>query len=406
MTGQGKIIFYEYSLPDDHLKKFGKKNPRRKDLNVDTIQEIQNIIPLISKICPNKFFLLDQSGYVLASSEAQEVGQQRPIFSPLHSEDSLESDQHQLRLFPLNANGVLSYYVGFEGTSEEADKYVPILLRYLEMVIKQCDNESIQNIKERAIRDFGRSLIKDLNPEEVGLCQFNASLLEFDLHAPRMVMVADLSTYFTSNEMLVNTFEHTKMREQIYSIFRKVLDSKDIYFHLQDETYVILFEVKPDHVISPKTLHGLLEKSFSCIISLGVGTVCTNITKYNSSLYLANSALYFGKRMEHEDRVYYYHDFIVPALLLSTTQKHKHIFVEHSSELLEYLKANQAIKETIMTFFTTGMNVIKTAELMHYHRNTIFYRLNKFIEDTNINIFNAKYCAEVYMLVILLEHDI
>ena len=60
-------------------------------------------------------------------------------------------------------------------------------------------------------------------------------LLEFDLHAPRMIMVADLSTYFASNEVLVNTFEHARIVEQIYAIFRKVLDTKDLYFHLQDE---------------------------------------------------------------------------------------------------------------------------------------------------------------------------
>lgn len=375
-------------------------------MTVDTIQEIQNIIPLISKICPNQFYLVDSTGTVLASSESQEIGLQHPDFSPLQTEDLLDPDSKKFRSYPLVVNGIPAFSVGIIGTREEADKFTPILLKYLEMVIKQSDKESIQNIKERAIRDFGRSLVKELSPEEVGLCQFNASLLEFDLHAPRMVMVAELSNYFRSSEVLLNTFEHTKMREEIYSIFRKVLDPKDIYFHLQDETYVILFEVKPEHVISPKTLHILLEKSFSCFISLGIGTVGTSITKYNSSLYLANSALYFGKRMEPKDRVYYYHDFIIPALLLSTSPKHKHIFVEHSSELLEYLQTNQAIKETIMTFFTTGMNVIKTAEQLHYHRNTIFYRLNKFIEDTNINIFNAKYCAEVYMLLILLEYNI
>lgn len=373
---------------------------------MDIIQEIQSIIPIISKICPNKFYLADLSGYVFASSESNEIDKQIPVFESSESKEVLEFDENKFRSFPIMVSGSASYYLGFVGTKEEAERFVPILLNYLELVIKQYDNESIQNIKERAIRDFARSLIKELTPEEVSLCQFNASLLEFDLHAPRMIMVADLSSYFKSNEVLLNTFEHTKMREQIYSIFRRVLDSKDLYFHLQDETYVILLEVKAENGISPKTLHGLLEKSFSCLISLGIGTVCTNITKYNSSLYLANSALYFGKRMEHETRVYYYHDFIVPALLLSTSQKHKHIFVEHSSELLEYLQANQAIKETIMTFFTTGMSVISTAEKMHYHRNTIFYRLNKFIEDTNINIFNAKYCAEVYMLVILLEHNI
>ena len=373
---------------------------------METIQEIQNFVPLISNICPNQFYLVDSIGTVLASSELQEIGCQRPDYASTQTKDSLDPEISTFRAYPLLVNGVSTYSVGIIGTREEAEKFTPILLTYLEMVIKQSDNESIENIKERAIRDFGRSLVKELNSEEVGLCQFNASLLEFDLHSPRMVMVADLSTYFRSNEVLVNTFEHTKIREEIYSIFRKVLDPKDIYFHIQDETYVILFEVKPEHVNSPKTLHTLLEKSFSCQISLGIGTVCTNITKYNSSLYLANSALHFGKRMEPENRVYYYYDFIVPALLLSSSQKHKHIFVEHSSELLEYLQANQAIKETIMTFFTTGMSVVSTAEKMHYHRNTIFYRLNKFIEDTNINIFNAKYCAEVYMLVILLEHNI
>lgn len=373
---------------------------------MDAIQEIQNIIPLITKIFPNKCCLMDQAGSILASTEISELGKQNPYFYPDGLGKAQNPEQNRHWTIPLQTGGVTSYFLGIEGTKVEVDKYALLISKFLEMVIKQCDNESIRNIKDRAIRDFGRSLIKELSPEEISLCQFNASLLEFNLKVPRMVMVTDLSNYFSSNEVLVNTFEHTKIRERIYSIFKKVLDPKHIVFHLQEEIYVILFEVNPSNITSPRTLHSLLEKSFSCLLPLGVGTVCTNISRYNSSLYLANSALYFGKRMEHKDRVYYYHDFIIPALLLSTSHKHKHIFVEHSSELLEYLRNNQTIKETVMTFFTTGMNVVKTAEMMHYHRNTIFYRLNKFIEDTNINIFNAKYCAEVYMLVLLLEHQI
>ena len=55
----------------------------------------------------------------------------------------------------------------------------------------------------------------------------------------------------------------------------------------------------------------------------------------------------------------------------------------------------------IQVYISTGLNGKLTSEILYVHRNTMIYRINQFIEKTNIDIrqiFNANF---VYLLILL-----
>lgn len=62
----------------------------------------------------------------------------------------------------------------------------------------------------------------------------------------------------------------------------------------------------------------------------------------------------------------------------------------------EFAGIDKEILDVAKMYIAADLNVVRTSELMHAHRNTIYYRLNKFISITNLDIkypYNAAYFA-------------
>ena len=74
----------------------------------------------------------------------------------------------------------------------------------------------------------------------------------------------------------------------------------------------------------------------------------------------------------------------------------------NKEEVPNYLsKVSKETLDMIQVYISTGLNGKLTSELLYVHRNTMIYRINQFIEKTNIDIrqiYNANF---VYLLMLL-----
>ena len=62
-----------------------------------------------------------------------------------------------------------------------------------------------------------------------------------------------------------------------------------------------------------------------------------------------------------------------------------------------------SIIDTVKQYIVMNQSVINTSEAMFTHRNTINYRLNKFIELTGINIRETSSAMTTYLILTLLN---
>ena len=259
------------------------------------------------------------------------------------------------------------------------------------------------SLKERSIRDFGRDLVKDIDEEKYLICQKNAKVLDINLDVPRYIFVLDYSDNFLEGKV-VSEYELQGFKNYVYSSTKHIVKDS-IFFNLYKETYVLLYEIKNNTIINVNDLYD----SFSSIVSrrpiMGVGYICSNITNYSTSLNLALSAINYGRIIKPGQYIFRWDEFQIPILMLSGSKKIRDAILNASVDLINYLTEHVEITKTIIDFFDCGMNIDKTAEKMHYHRNTILYRLKNFVEETSINLFNAKNCSEVYNLILLLQAE-
>jgi DNA-binding PucR family transcriptional regulator len=70
------------------------------------------------------------------------------------------------------------------------------------------------------------------------------------------------------------------------------------------------------------------------------------------------------------------------------------------SQILTSVKDDPALLQSVHCFLECGMNISSAAKQMYMHRNTMQYRVDKFIEKTGIDIRRFPNAAAVYMLLL------
>ena len=96
-----------------------------------------------------------------------------------------------------------------------------------------------------------------------------------------------------------------------------------------------------------------------------------------------------------ETKVCYLFDLLIEKI------KNHSININVLSSLFKNVPEN--ILQTVRQYIIMNQSVINTSEAMFTHRNTINYRLNKFIELTGINVRETSSAMTTYLLLTLLN---
>ncbi|MEH7385340.1 helix-turn-helix domain-containing protein [Bacillus sp. JJ1521] len=108
-----------------------------------------------------------------------------------------------------------------------------------------------------------------------------------------------------------------------------------------------------------------------------------------------------GIQFLHKQQVYHLHD-ILPFLLLEGMDDG---FRNQLKNVIpEELQTDHELLETIKVFFESDFNVSNAAKRLYMHRNSLQYRIEKFIEKTGIDIKHFHGAVTTYLAILDLEH--
>lgn len=89
-------------------------------------------------------------------------------------------------------------------------------------------------------------------------------------------------------------------------------------------------------------------------------------------------------------------EMIFPFLLLETEKDKLETLLSEEAELLFGSEAE--LRKTIKLFIENNSNVTLTAKTLHLHRNSLQYRIDKFIERSGIDIKSYKGALLAYFI--------
>ena len=142
--------------------------------------------------------------------------------------------------------------------------------------------------------------------------------------------------------------------------------------------------------------------------ALAFGSSYPSLREMSTSFKEAKSALYFVSRINPEDRIAHFDKLTLYRLFFDI---HDHIptsadiFVDRNLKLLmEYDEKNGAeLVHTLKFYLQNNGNLIKTADALYIHRNTLIYRLNLIKRTLNNNLDSSLTRISLFLSILYYE---
>ncbi|MFA5309803.1 MAG: helix-turn-helix domain-containing protein [Dehalococcoidales bacterium] len=260
------------------------------------------------------------------------------------------------------------------GEIQEADR-VTAKVGALSLAIEISRQQAVEDVEDKFQVEMVESLLNgDLPPAAVNE---RAERLGLDLSRSYAVMVVQIAD--------VN-LKGTVVTRKATALFSKAL------CHCRTNSLIILYPVAADTAAEDLRRLGQeaaqkLAGYLGAKVSLGIGRAYTGAAGLRTSFQEAERSLAVGKRLFGEGSTSFFGDLGVYRLLLSIGPDELKSFyqdaigllaeydLEHEGELLQTLEATLRYP-----------TLAETAKVLHVHRNTLLYRLQRIQEIASLNL--------------------
>ena len=256
--------------------------------------------------------------------------------------------------------------IGITGIGKEIIKYSTIIKKMTEILIKENYNQSIEAKNREGIKYYIEGIIHGDN--------LNKEIDFSDKFQDKMILaVGKNSTSHISIEYI----------DQIYEILNKYLYSKNcIYAVFFNE--IVIYSFHWDLDITYKQLEKVSNKinlTTNYNLKFGISESFNNIELSKEMYKQANIALNWGEISGTNRKFYEYKNFDLELLLTSVD---KNSLSKYRSTVLSNIedKDFNIYKNLIETYVKNNGSIIKCADELFIHKNTVQYRLNKLKEIT------------------------
>lgn len=346
----------------------------------------QNIIIQMKDSIDRTIGVVDEQGFVVASSELAMIGSRLEDFRPYDFENTVQEVTTPTRTFcPLSSNNAKYGYTAFV---EGSDAFAKTICS----VVAVAFNEAKNNYEEKHNKAaFVKNIISDnILPGDVYV---RAKELHFITDEPRIVLLVRQTE--NSDVAAVETIQRLFPDKQ-----------RDFVLSMNESDIVIVKALASDEYQDGafKTARGVEttlreELGISCVI--GISTVARHLRELADRYKESQVAIDVGRVFESDKSIINYENLGLGRIIyqLPTTLCEMFLNEVFKKNPLETL--DEDTLETINKFFENNLNVSETSRKLYVHRNTLVYRLEKIKKLTGLDLreFDHAIVFKVAMMV-------
>ncbi|PDZ05871.1 Fis family transcriptional regulator [Bacillus cereus] len=142
-----------------------------------------------------------------------------------------------------------------------------------------------------------------------------------------------------------------------------------------------------------------LETDFFISLSFFVGRHYTQTAEF-AYLYQWERKLFSVLSPYLSKNITYIEQLLPYQLMISLPKEERK---KYTNQLLAHISNDKELIDSVRVFFQCNLNVSLAAKQLYLHRNTLQYRIDKFIEKTGINIKTFEGAVAVYMAFLSLD---
>lgn len=338
--------------------------------------------------------IMDHTGVIVASGDPERIGQQHEgALKVLASKTQLLIREEELEAFsgskpgvnlPIEFQDQIVGVVGITGDPKEVYKFGTIIKMNVEVLLQQIYmNKQIQ-YRKTALEGWITDLINshDFPEKRLGM---TARSLEINVMMNRYVILAEVEELKWGDEGITPALlqKINDRKEQLLTDLKGIAGPEAIYTYVEDGVFFIAVAADDPSLknVAEKLSGHLLNLDYQFLIA--IGNPYSGLSGYRESYNQARQCLGLMKKYKHNRKVSTIEDWgIIPYLDTIPSEV-------QSSFLQRYLPSHQALSEehkhTLRTFMDSDLDVKLTASLLHVHRNTLFYRLDKISQHIHLD---------------------
>ncbi|SDN26381.1 carbohydrate diacid regulator [Streptomyces sp. cf386] len=275
------------------------------------------------------------------------------------------------------------------GDPDEVRRFGLVVQRQTEILLEEAALLRSRLLHERAVDDCVRDIAL-YDPEVVDAETVEARMAELgaDPRLPRTAVVLDVRAGGVSRMSLLRT-----VREVFGS-------AQDVTGELAAGRYAVLHASTGGPARLVERCSALVERlgeRHGAEARAGIGEPGRGVAGLHDSYRDAALALRAGPRLEPDGRVFAVADLRVPQLVASAVRQER---ARYAAAVLSGLREREdwpVLRETLIAWAEGGFQLVRTAERLAVHRNTLLYRLTKIEELSGREVREPRTAMAMYL---------
>jgi carbohydrate diacid regulator len=367
----------------------------------------QEIAEDTSRIVGFNVLVTDRDGRVIGSGDASRVGAfheasvevmatGQPATHSAAAARALDGVRPGVT-FPLVLDGEAIGTVGITGAPSRVRRFGLVVQRQTEILLRESLLLHSRLLHERALEDLVRDLASfDSGVVAPELVAFRASEMGYDLTLPRVAVVVHVVDPGTPTR--------EPLRPALLRAVRRVFaDPQDVVAGTASGRFVVLHRVPPEGEDLTGACHRLVTEMHRRVgvgVTVGVGGAGAGVPALHESYADASDALHLGDR-EGAGQVLRIEDLRVPQVLASVGRRARQRFTDAVGEPLRQHPDHAVLRATVVAWCEHGFSLVRTAEALHVHRNTLVHRLRRLEQVTGVASRDHRAMLALYLACLL-----
>jgi carbohydrate diacid regulator len=175
----------------------------------------------------------------------------------------------------------------------------------------------------------------------------------------------------------------TDGKEQLLQELKNITDPKSLCTYIEDGTFFIAIPMKEGNRMSVHLDLIELLRKHEFLFYVGIGHVRSALLGYRESYQQAQQSVSLMKKFNVSQKGCFIEEWGIVPYLNAIPQEIQTQYIQKYSRSSRTLSEDQ--KRTLQIYMECELDVKRTADLLHIHRNTLFYRLDKISQQLGLD---------------------
>lgn len=360
--------------------------------------------------------ITDAEGIVIGSGDSSRVGSFHEasvdVVRTKEPATHSASQAQQLRgvrpgvTLPLITNGQAVGTVGITGTPAQVRRFGLLVKRQTEILLRESVMLRSRLLAERAAEKLLTDIASyDPQVVEGDFLVFRAAELGFDLRLRRVAVAFEVSVPHPAPRRQggTQTRDMALVRSELLRTVGEIFaDPQDIVAATAPGWIGVLHRLPagsstPSLVAGCRRVTDLIAAQDGLVARAGIGEPATSVGGLHDSYQDACDALRLGARFAEAAPVHLITDLRVHQVVTAVSQAARNRLLDLTATELRAQPDWPALRDTVTAWCESGFNLVRTAEALHIHRNTVVYRMNKIEQITGRPLREYRTAMALYL---------